>query len=101
MRTKALVLVDDREPEGQTQRLQDFGLEAVSTRLETGDYQTFPHGLNVLIERKTISNALGSLATKQFQEQMQKMLAAGDLVVLFREGAFLRDGTGLLSYYRS
>ena len=52
--SRELVIVDDREPESAALRLADFGLTVVMSHLPAGDYQFFPHGLSVIIERKCV-----------------------------------------------
>ncbi|KKN82274.1 hypothetical protein LCGC14_0310870 [marine sediment metagenome] len=94
-----LVIVDDREPSNAVDRLQAYGLQAISGRLEAGDYTFYPHGLTAIIERKTISNLLQSLSDKQMVAQAHRMVDIGDISFLLREGAFRRSPGGAVEYY--
>ena len=95
----ASVLVDDREPPRIAERLAALGLTVSTTRLPHGDYQTFAHGLNVIIERKTISNLLGSMSDRQIVAQAHGMVDEADLAILLREGAFRRSITQQVEYH--
>lgn len=94
-----LVLVDDREPKGTIDRLQALGLQATGAHLDSADYCFYAHGLTILIERKTISNLLASLADKQMVSQAHKMVASSDRCFILREGDFRRGPSGHLVYY--
>lgn len=94
-----IVLVDTREPENAAERLCAFGITALTTRLDAGDYAFFSHGLTVLIERKTISNLLSSMSDKQLVGQAHKLVEQSDISFLLREGAFRRSPGGAVSYY--
>lgn len=96
---KLLVLVDDREPESAALRLEQYGLNAQVARMEAGDYAFYPHGMRFLIERKTISDLLGSIRSGRLQSQLHKILAASDRAFLLREGAFRRSYGGKVEYY--
>ena len=82
------VLVDDREPVVISNRIANFGLQVGIAHLDSGDYAMYPHGLSVGIERKTISNLLGSISTKQLVSQAHKLVATYDIPILLREGAW-------------
>ena len=94
----ASVIVDDREPPRIAERLAALGLTVATSRLDAGDYQTFPHGLNVIIERKTISDLLGSLSDRRLVAQAHKIVAAADIPILLREGAFRKGVTQMVEY---
>ena len=94
------VIVDDREPPRIAERLAALGLTVATSRLEAGDYQFFPHGLNVLIERKTISDLLGSLSDRRIVAQAHRMVASANLCILLREGAFRKGPTQMVEYYQ-
>lgn len=94
------VIVDDREPPRIAERLEGMGLTVAVSRLDAGDYQFFPHGLNVLIERKTISDLLGSLSDRRIVAQAHKMVASADLCILLREGAFRKGPTQMVEYHQ-
>ena len=94
-----VIIADDREPESAASRLEAYGFSVAVSRLDAGDYALFPHDLVVLIERKTISNLLGSLSTKQMVSQAHKLVESSDIAFLLREGAFRRNAGGTLEYY--
>ncbi len=96
---KLLVLVDDREPESAKPRLDQYGLNAQVARMEAGDYAFYPHGMKFGIERKTISDLLGSIRSGRLQTQLHKLIAAYDRAFLLREGAFKRSGSGKVAYF--
>lgn len=98
MSEKVVVLVDDREPEAAIPRLKELGIAAVTSHMKSGDYAFYPHGLSVGIERKTISNLLGSMKTRQIVTQCHRMVAEYDMSWLLREGRFRRHGTGQVEY---
>lgn len=97
--TRPLVLVDDREPDSAVGRLQDFGVVAVQTRLEAGDYCFYAHGLTCLVERKTASNLLQSLSDKQMVLQAHKLVDSGSVAFLLREGWINRGPGGQVVYF--
>src|SRR3990167_5083528 len=89
-----IIVVDEREPKEAVGRLREFGLDAHSALLEAGDYAFYPHGLVVLIERKTISDLLGSLSSKRMVEQARRMVSQADRSFILREGEFRRLPSG-------
>lgn len=93
----ARLWVDEREPDGTVEALRDLGLDASVTRLDCGDYLFYSRGRRVLVERKTVSNLLGSLKG-QLSEQAQRMLNSADISVLLVTGEFRRDPDGYLSF---
>lgn len=99
MADKTVVLVDDREPDSAVPRLREYGLLALSSRLESADYESYPHGLKCLIERKTMSNLLTSMSDRQLVSQAHRMVESSDLCFLLREGAFRRSPQAVLEYY--
>ena len=94
------VIVDDREPPRIAERLEALGLTVAVSRLDAADFQFFPHGLNVLIERSTISDLLGKLSDRRIVAQAHKMVAAADLCILLREGAFRKGPTQMVEYHQ-
>ncbi len=96
-----IVIVDDRQPEYDVRRLKEYGLAAVQGRLESGDFEIFPHGMAVGIEVKTISELLQSMASKRLVDQLQRMVDTYQLSILLRRGEFRRDPTGKLAYRAS
>lgn len=94
---RSTIWVDEREPAGTVQALRNLGLDASMTRLDSGDYLFYSRGRRVLVERKTVSNLLGSLKG-QLSEQAQRMLKDADVSVLLVVGEFRRDPDGYLSF---
>lgn len=94
-----VLLADDREPESAAPRINDYGVTAITKRLLSGDYMFVAHGLTILIERKTISNLLQSMATKQLVSQAHALIENSDRAFILREGAFGRSPSGHLMYY--
>lgn len=94
-----LVLVDDREPSDALPRLADLGLAPTKAHLDAADYAFYPHGLTCLIERKTMSDLLTSIASKRLITQIHRMLEASDRAFLLREGTFRRNPNGMLAYF--
>lgn len=94
----ASVVVDDREPDWIAKQLESLGLTVGRTRLDAGDYAFYPHGLRVGIERKTMSNLLGSLSSHQLVGQAHKMVTAYDISVLQRVGSWRRGIRGSVEY---
>lgn len=94
------LLVDDREPVDAALRLNSYGgIDATVQRNDFCDYLFFPHGKICGIERKTISDLLGSMASKRLVEQMHRLVKETDIGFLLREGSFKRSGGGKISYY--
>jgi hypothetical protein len=94
-----VLLADDREPDSAVPRINDYGITAITKRLLSGDYMFVAHGLTILIERKTISNLLQSMATKQLVSQAHALIENSDRAFILREGAFGRSPSGHLMYY--
>ena len=94
-----IVIVDEREPVDADSRLREFGLEAHRAYLDAGDYAFYPHGLVVLIERKTISDLLGSLSSRRMVEQARRMVSQADRSFILREGEFRRLPSGHVGYW--
>jgi len=96
---KPVCLVDDREPPWAIERLSRYGLLAVSSHLQAGDYMFFPHGMAAVIERKTVSNLLGSMSTRQIVTQAHRMLEINkSLPILLVEGQYSYHPGGNLQY---
>ena len=92
------VIVDDREPSWIPDRLNTYSCNAVVSRLDAGDYCFYPHGLSAAIERKTICDLLGSMASKRLVAQAHKMIDSYDIAILLREGQFRRSMGGSVEY---
>lgn len=93
------ILVDDREPKYLADRLAQLGLAVGVSRLKFGDYAFWPHGLSVGIERKTISDLLGSMSDKRIVAQAHGMVEGYDLAILLREGSFRRSTRQTVQYF--
>jgi ERCC4-type nuclease len=70
----------------------------VSGRLDAGDFQFFPHGLKVLIERKTVSDLLNSLKSARLVTQAHKLIEQSDAAILLIEGLYSRSKRGYVEY---
>ena len=97
--TEHVIVVDDRQPTWHPGALSDLGLISVVDHMEFGDYSFYPHGLTALIEAKTISDLLGSMASKRLVAQAHGIVANSDIAFLLREGAFQRGIGGGLEYH--
>lgn len=95
---KPTVIVSRSEPEDACARLQTLGLNAVPGEAGT-DYVWFPHSLKFGIERKTVSNLLGSLKDRQLAEQAQRGIRAFDRYFLLIEGEMRSDPRGQLQWH--
>ena len=93
------ILVDDREPPIIADQLRRLGLNVGVGRLDAGDFSFFPHGMNVGIERSTISDLLGKLASGRILNQAHKMVASYDVPILLREGPFRKGRSQHLEYH--
>ncbi len=92
------VIVSKSEPKEHVPKLCAFGLNAVEGEAGT-DYVWYPHGQQWGIERKTVSNLLGSLSDRQLVEQTHRGAAQFDTYIIFIEGDYRRLANGRLSYY--
>jgi ERCC4-type nuclease len=81
------VFVSPSEPAENVTKLVAYGLNAITQEMGT-DYVFFPHGQQWGIERKTISNLLGSLKDRQLVEQAQRGLKSFDRYILLIEGKY-------------
>jgi len=97
--TEHVILIDDREPAWIPGGLSDLGLIAVVDHMKFGDYAFYPHGLTVLIERKTITDLLSSISSKRLVAQAHGLVENSDIAFLLREGAFQRGVGGNLEFY--
>lgn len=95
---RPLVIVSKSEPEDACARLQSYGLNAIPGEAGT-DYVWFPHTLRFGIERKTVTNLLGSLKDRQLVEQAQRGIREFDRYFLLIEGEMRRDARGQLQFY--
>ncbi|KKN55486.1 hypothetical protein LCGC14_0581610 [marine sediment metagenome] len=95
--TAPLIIVDDREPEHMAVSLQSYGLQAVVSRLQYGDYAFFAHGLTVLIELSTVSDLLGKLTSKRLVAQAHGLANTGDIAFIMVRGRYTEDA-GQVAY---
>jgi len=93
-----LVIVSKSEPKDHVQRLCALGLNAVAGEAGT-DYVWYPHSQQWGIERKTVSNLLGSLADRQLVEQVHRGAKQFDRYIILIEGAYARRANGKLDYH--
>lgn len=98
MTDNLVVIVDSREPGFIADQLRSFGLTVVIDTLEAGDFQFFPHGLKVGIERKTTSDLLNSLRDNRMVSQAHKMISTYDVAMLLIEGRYDRSPNGMVTY---
>lgn len=92
------VFVSKSEPDDAVARLQSYGLHASYAEMGT-DYCWFPHSLRYGIERKTVSNLLGSLKDRQLVEQAQRGVKAFDRFILLIEGRYDYAPDGIFTYH--
>lgn len=68
-----VICVDDREPENIAKDLGKLpGMKVIVSRMETGDI-LYPMG-QMVIERKTVSDLLGSIASDRVFDQVSRMV---------------------------
>ena len=94
-----VIFIDDREPPRIADQLAAYGCTVSTGHFESGDYILYPHGLSIGIERKTISNMLGSMSTNQIVTQAHRLIESFDLAIILREGAFRRGSSENLEYH--
>lgn len=95
---KPTIIVSRSEPDDICARLTVLGLNAV--RGEPGtDYVWFPHGLKFGIERKTVTNLLGSLKDRQLVEQAHRGVKDFDRYFILIEGEYRQNATGGFEFY--
>ena len=95
-----VVLVDTREPKYMATQLARYGLTPMETLMPAGDYGFFPHGLKVLIERKTIDDLLSSISSKRLVAQAHKTIEQSDVAILLIEGEYHRSLAGYVEHER-
>ena len=68
------LVVDSREQDNVTKMLDNLGVVYTRETLETGDYQMFTEdGFEVIMERKTVPDLIGSLMSGRLEEQMRRL----------------------------
>ncbi len=71
---KYKLTIDTREQDNVTKMLDKMGIKYNKATLLTGDYQmTDPDGNVVTMERKTITDLIGSLMSGRLEEQMRRL----------------------------
>ena len=70
---KIKIVVDSREKETQKTFLKDAGVEFTVRALPCGDYSAEADDGRVTIERKAISDFMGSLLSGRLEEQLRKL----------------------------
>lgn len=94
----ALVVVSKSEPEQHVPQLCARGINAVAGEAGS-DYVWWPHSQQWAIERKTVSNLLGSLADRQLVEQTHRGAQQFDRFIILIEGDYGRSPNGKFHYY--
>lgn len=96
-----ILVVDSREPKTMDLRLAAAGFSVHRMKLDTGDYLwTAKDGRTVCVERKTVSDLLGSLAGKQangaprLKNQLGRLISVYDVPILLIEGTVRAGGDG-------
>jgi ERCC4-type nuclease len=93
------IVVSKSEPADACERLNSFaGINAVSGEVGT-DYVWFPQKMKVGVERKTVSNLLGSLKDRQLSEQVGRGLASFDYYIILIEGEYREATDGFFEYH--
>lgn len=95
---KPLVVVSKSEPDDAVPRLNALGLNAVAGEAGS-DYVWYPRSQQWAIERKTVSNLLGSLADRQLVEQTHRGAKQFDRYIILVEGEYRRSPNGKLLYH--
>ncbi len=93
-----IVVVSKSEPEEACPRLSTFGLNAISGEAGT-DYVWYPHGKVFGIERKTVTNLLGSLKDRQLVSQAHRGVIEFDRYFLLIEGNYRMGPTGAFEFH--
>ena len=93
------LLVESREPPIIADQLSRLGLGVGIGRFDAGDIQFWPHGMTAGIERSTISDLLGKLASGRIIAQAHKMVAAYQIPIFMREGPFRKGRSQHLEYH--
>jgi len=81
-----LITIDDREPISVAQKIQELGEECQVKRMEVGDYVwACPSGI-VRVERKAVTDLLGSMTSGRLNDQLRKLVAESSIPILLIEG---------------
>ena len=98
MATKPIIIVSKSEPEEACPRLSSYGLNAIPGEAGT-DYVWYPHGKVFGIERKTVSNLLGSLKDRQLVAQAHHGVKEYDRYFVLIEGDTRQGRTGRYEFH--
>lgn len=82
-----MITVDSREKDNALKVLDAYNIPYKVATLSTGDYQIERGGVKVTVERKTVSDFIGSLMSGRLESQMRR-LAAEPLPILVITGSF-------------
>ena len=93
-----IVIVSKSEPDEACPRLSAFGLNAIPGEAGT-DYVWYPHGKVFGIERKTVSNLLGSLKDRQLVQQAHRGVKDYDRYFVLIEGETRQGRTGRFEFH--
>ncbi len=85
-RVVVMIFVDDREPENIVEILRRKGVIVKRKRLEVGDYLVKHGNHEVVVERKTASDFLNSIADGRIFTQCQRMSSKYPISFLFVVG---------------
>lgn len=96
--TRPIIIVSKSEPDEACPRLSSFGLNAMSGEAGT-DYVWYPHGKVFGIERKTVSNLLGSLKDRQLVQQAHRGVRDYDRYFVLIEGDTRQGLTGKYEFH--
>ena len=82
-----MITIDDREPDHVYQKLTALGeVDCLVGRLEFGDYAwDCPTGF-VKVERKSVTDLLGSMTTGRLNDQLRNLVTASHIPILLIEG---------------
>ena len=99
MTEQILIIVSKSEPDDACDRLNAFsGLNAISGEAGT-DYVWYPGTKKFGIERKEITNLLGSLKDRQLVEQTQRGIKDYDRYFILIEGDYKEGPDGMLWFH--
>ncbi len=93
-----IIIVSKSEPEEACPRLSAFGLNAQPGEAGT-DYVWYPHSKVFGIERKTVTNLLGSLKDRQLVSQAHRGVREFDRYFVLIEGDYRVGKTGAFEFH--
>lgn len=92
------VIVSKSEPDEACPKLSSFGLNAFPGEAGT-DYVWYPHGKVFGIERKTVTNLLGSLKDRQLVSQAHRGVTDFDRYFVLIEGETRQGRSGKFEFH--